>query len=165
LSALELSEFIGRQDFDAYRCKHGWKKYHRQKCDGLHNLIIYAGEHVEGLDRLVSYQSLASPRARLGYEVDFSLQPLVGGLRSSLQASHHLQLKGHVLLRLVLVCVGEAWRQELEASLLQADQLFHRLDSDVFDFHKVINVPQQVLQHLKAVDFIPILQQGQLAYC
>lgn len=83
----------------------------------------------------------------------------MGSFRSPLQAFHHLQLKDHVFLRLVLVCVGEVRRQELKASLLQTDQLFHRLDGDIFDFHKVVNVPQQVLQYLKAVDFMPILQR------
>ena len=45
------------------------------------------------------------------YEIDFSLQPLVAGLGSQLQASHHLHLKEHVLLSLVLICVCQTRRE------------------------------------------------------
>ena len=79
------------------------------------------------------------------YESDFPLQPLLGGLCSPLEALHHLQLKRQVLLRLDLVCLGEAMRQEPEVPLLLTDQLFHRLDGDLFDFHNVTSVPQQVV--------------------
>ena len=109
--------------------------------------------------------SNGSTFVRPDYQVDFSLKSLVTGLGSQLQASHHLQLKEHIFLRLVLICAAQALRNELETSLLHASQLLKSLYSDSFDFDKVEHMPLQVLQHLKAEDSFPILYLAQQKYC
>jgi hypothetical protein len=38
-----------------YRYESCWQEYHCQESDGFHNLAVRAGEHVEGLYRLVSH--------------------------------------------------------------------------------------------------------------
>ena len=120
-------------------------------------MVVYTGDHVEGLGLVSNWSTFRGS----DYKVDFSLQPLVTGLGSRLQAFHHLQLKYHIFLRLVLVCAAETLRKKFEARLLHGSQLLKGLNSHPFDLYEVKNVPLQILQHLKAEDSLPILRLGQ----